>query len=74
MSSKKKLVVKTPSPKKQIVQKGTKSKMQVCEDWLSDNPKLKRKDILPVLMDIAKLSKPAASTYFQILRKRLNYK
>ena len=79
MSSKKKakVVVKTPPSPKKPVQKGvqkSKSKMDACEEWMTENPGKARKDIIKVFQEKYGLTPAGSSTYFQIIRKRLNYK
>lgn len=78
MSSKKKVVkvikpVQKPVPSKKVEGK-TPSKMELAEGWMTDNPGKSRKDILVVMQDKFGLTKAGASTYFAIIKKRLNYK
>jgi hypothetical protein len=78
MSSKKKVVVKTKPVQKPVqkptVEKKAKSKMDLCDEWMTDNPGKPRKEVIQVMQDKFGLTKAGASTYFAILKKRLNYK
>lgn len=73
-SSKKVIVKKTPAVAKKDEPKKEKSKMDLCEEWMSDHPGKTRAEIIEVFVTKLGLTKNGAGTYVQILKKRLNYK
>ena len=67
--------VKKAASKKGSAKKTSKpSKMSIAVFLMEDlfvKQGLERKDILPVLMKKARLSKPAAATYYQTIKNRI---
>lgn len=68
--------VKVKSAPKPIVKKAVNkpaTKMDLCDGWMSDNPGKPRKEIIKIFQDKFGLTKAGSSTYYAILKKRLNY-